>query len=321
MSTTTQFPGHRAEPLTVDHSVDLATGNVASDGDVTVDGDVGDGCEASAGGDLTVAGTVGSARLHAGRHLTVRGGIAGKGVGTCTAGGDLRATHASNVTAEVRGDVTVDTMVFEATVRCGGVLRVENGAIAASTVTAAGGVVCRTLGLPSGAATVVEVGVNEFLRRVAATAVPRIQSLQTRVATLREQAAPFMRRTKMLTPADKERAMEMLFEADEAQAELDRHLAELHAAARSFGEPTEPQFAVAAMVHAGVTLRFRDCEATTTCDIAGCARIVRRRAGTIPYVAIIDDTGSVSPLPTRTFVDRNMAVARRLLEPAHASGN
>ncbi len=300
--------------LRINGSVDPSTGNIQHAGDVRVTGDVCDLFELSAGGDVTVDGVIAAARLRVARNLRAAGGIAGKGRAFCAIAGSVYAKHISNANVEAHGDVVADAMVWESTVCCGGNLTVEQGPIAASRVIVAGSVTCRALGLPSAAETVVEVGVNEFLRRLATEPVVQIQQLQKRLNQLRLAAAPNMQHTKALTPREKERTMELLFEADEVQADLDARLKSLRTASQKLQAQPTANIVVAETIHPGVTFRFPRCEATMTGTFRGAMHVIVRNVGSSHQVLLLDPATNASiPLQTRPRQDPAMDELHRLL--------
>jgi hypothetical protein len=205
-------------------------------------------------------------------------------------------------------------MVWESTVRCGGNLTVENGPVAASTVTVAGCVACRSLGLHSQAPTLLEVGINEFLRRVAARSMPQIQILRKKLAQLHEAIASAEHFAKVLTPKARELAMEQLFEADEMQAALNRQMDLIRAAAKSFSATESPRIIVAEMVHPGVTVRVPHFEAVTACSFKGPLRIELGRVGNVPQIVLLEtESKSCTPLQSHRWDDPVMGPLERLL--------
>jgi hypothetical protein len=302
------------QDLQIKGSVGPASGNIEHDGDVHVAGDVDDLYEVSATGNVTVDGVIGAAQVRCGKDLVTGGGFVGKSKGSCIVGGNVRAKHISNATVEASGNVVADTMVWESIVRCGGNLTVENGPVAASTATVAGCVDCRSLGLRSQAPTLLEVGINEFLRRVAVRSMPQIQTLRKKLAQLREAIASAEHFAKVLTPKARELAMEQLFEADELQAELDRQMDLIRAAAKTFSVTESPGITVGEMVHPGVTVRVLHYEAVTACSFSGPLRIQLGHVGNVAQIVLLDIKGqSCTPLQSHRWDDPVMGPLERLL--------
>jgi len=113
--------------LRIAGDVNFETGNVTYDQDVFVTGSVVTGFSVSAGGDLNIGGTVEyGATVRSLKDLTVGKGILGETT-TAVALGDLKAQFIQNATVLVRGNILVGSYVHNATVRCGGEVKIEKG--------------------------------------------------------------------------------------------------------------------------------------------------------------------------------------------------
>jgi uncharacterized protein len=296
-------------------NVGPSTGNIDQDGDVRIEGGVCDLFEVRAAGNVTIDGVIGAASVRVGGDLVVVGGIAGKGTAQCLAGASITARHISNATVEAYGNIRASTMVWESQIVCGADLFVENGAFAASRAIVAGNISCKVLGLESGATTVLEVGVSEFVRREAAHIVPTVEKLRKKLAQMRATAEPLLRNAKALTAREKEQATEMLFEADEVQEKVDKLVKELQTAIKAGPAIAEPRIRVAEKIYPGVTIRFPRCEATIRSPISGPVEIAIHRVGVNYQVIVIDPAkGTTLSLQTRPIEDPVMSSLHRLLE-------
>lgn len=305
------------QPMHLGGSVDPSTGSIQHDGDIHIAGDICDLFEVSTSGNIAVDGVIGAARVRAGKGLKALGGIMGKGRGKCVVGGNVGIKHISNAVIEAQGHVVVDAIIWESQVYCSGELMVTNGPVAASQVVVGGSVRCRTLGLASGAPTVIEVGVNEFLRRMAPEAMAPVLQLQKRLAGLRASVQPSMQHTKALTAREKERAMELLFEAEEVATELEHRMALLRAEAKRLAPLTQPRIHVEEMIYPNVTLRFARWEATTTCAMTGPLQVVLRNVGREQQVFLVDEARDMAtPLQTRRHEDPATEQLQRLISAA-----
>jgi uncharacterized protein (DUF342 family) len=294
-------------------NVGPSTGNIDESGDLRVEGGVCDLFEVRATGSATIAGVVGAASVRVGGDLAVAGGIAGKGVALCLAGGSIAARHISSAVVEAYGSIRA-AAIFESTIVCGADLLVESGAFAASKAVVAGNVSCKVLGLESGAATTLEVGVSEFVRRDAASTVPGIEKLNKKLTQLRATAQPLLRNAKTLTAREKEQATEMLFEADEVQQKSEHLLDNLKQTMKSCPAAPDPRVRVAEKIFPGVTIRFPRCEATIHSPIDGRVELAMHRVGVNYQVIAIDpQSGSSIPLPSRPTEDPVMSSLHRLL--------
>ena len=294
------------ETMTIDGNVGPTTGNV--DGgtrDVRVGADVCDLFTVRSGGTVSVSGVIGAAQVAAGGDIRCDGGIAGKGKAVCIAGGAVAARHISNATVEARGNVVVAGTIWESKVRCGGNLDVGTSPIAASIVTVRGSIACGALGLASGAATLIEVGVDEFQRREAAKVAPEIVRLRKRLEQIQAAEAPLKLRAKSLGPKERERAMELAFEADELQQTINALSAPILAAAKAQAAMPASEVRVSGTIHPGVTIRFPRHQATTTCAFTGNVKIMLRKVGVHSQQIFVvqEEEGKSTPLPTKPYAD------------------
>lgn len=88
-------------------AVDLASGNLATEGSLSVAKDVKGGMRIQARADLEVRGTVEDARLEAGGSIEIRGGVLGGEQGSVHAGGDVSLRHALGARIEAGGVLRV----------------------------------------------------------------------------------------------------------------------------------------------------------------------------------------------------------------------
>jgi hypothetical protein len=169
--------------------------------------------------------------------------------------------------------------------------------------------------MESGAATFLEAGVNEFLRRDGQHALPGIEKLRKRLAEMRATAEHLLRNAKALTAQEKEQATEALFEADELEEMVKRQIAKLRATRESCPASSDPRIRVAERLHRGVTVRFPRSEAIIQEPMNGPLEIAVQRVGVNAQVVIIDSTtGAVLPLQTRPIDDPIMNSLNKLLD-------
>ena len=146
-------------------NLDASSGDVSFPGDLSVRGDVEQGCRVSATGDILISGNLWGSATARGR-IVVSGGINAPGE-TIEAGGSITCRFAENSIIRSLERVTVE----EAIVHC--VVETErdvvvtglHGRIVGGLVVAALGVKASTIGSPMGVPTVVQLGVSPKLRR------------------------------------------------------------------------------------------------------------------------------------------------------------
>jgi uncharacterized protein len=300
--------------LDVPGDVDFACGNVDVSGDVNIRGSVLDLFKVI-GFDICVGGTVEAAEMTAAHNLQVKGGIVGKDKGLCTAGEDISCKYITNATLHAGGNVTSSGTVVHARIICGGRLSVERGPLASGHVTANGGVSCRSLGSPTSDKVLVEVGFDEAVRAMARKMLNQIAIRRNKAANIRASLTQVLKQMKNVSGIQKEQATLMLKEAVAAETEADelfQNLKEAHDASRT---RQNAEVTVAGVLHAGVTIRFPNVEATIGCEWKGPLRITANKREDKWEIALIDVASkSTQILPSRPWNDRVLTALHRAME-------
>lgn len=144
----------------IDGDVDIKEGNVNFLGTVVVRGNVADGFNVNAAGDIEVMGSVGRSVLDAEGDVIVHQGITGKSEGTVKAGGSIWSKFIENVNVKagdmiVASDGIINSSVYaEQRIVCRG----RRASVVGGHIRAAREVDAKTLGSVAGMETVVEVG-------------------------------------------------------------------------------------------------------------------------------------------------------------------
>jgi len=287
-------------------NVDPSTGNIDHAGHLNIAGEVCDLFEVRANGDVRIGGVVGAATVHAGGTLLCGGGISGKGRAVCTAGGDLVSRHISSATVEAHGRIATAGTIFEAKLCCTEDLDTKTGTISAGTVTVAGNIRCGGLGMPSGAVTTVEVGVDEFIRREVVRVKPEVAKLRKREEQIKTVMDPLLQRAKALTAKEREQSMELSYEADEVRETLEKLTGHLVAACKAAAAHPPREIHVAGTIHPNVTIRFGRWQAITTAPFTGkLLKVQLRKVGvTTMQIFVVDEEEKTStPLTTKQHTD------------------
>ncbi|MCC6239414.1 MAG: DUF342 domain-containing protein [Phycisphaerales bacterium] len=288
------------DELKIGGDVDFSTGNINFSGNVIIGGGVADLFQVNAKGSIRIAGSVGAAEINAGGDLITSAGILGNGKGRCTAGGLLQCTHASSAALYSGQDVIARRELFGCQVFSSGAVRVEAGALMGGEAVAAGGINCRVLGSVSGSPTIVCAGQDPALAQLARERLPALEAQRQKLQQTRQSVESFLKNAKMLSPAQKEKATEILYEVAQQEAVIQKDLAALHRDWKTSQDRSRSEIRVERMLHAGVTIRFPGLQATTTTDQRGPMRIVPKGAD---QVALISDFGATRLLAARPFVD------------------
>jgi uncharacterized protein (DUF342 family) len=284
----------------IDGNVDASRAKVDAPADLRVSGNVCDGTEARARGDVRVGGMIEAARVQAGGGIEVAGGISGKGRGSLSAGGDIVARYVMNAAIETLANVRVEVEASNSTITALGRVTVERRALSGGSIIASDGIERPVLGAASGTKMTVEVGTDEFLRRrEVARLLPDITAKRKKADHTRSIVKPLLANQKALTAQQKEKATELLFEADELSSETDRMLADLRKAYEAWlARNARCEIVVAETIHPGVTIRFPGLETVVEIGIKGPVRIVPQRIDNERRIVVIDGK---TTFPLKTF--------------------
>ena len=123
-----------------------------------------------------------------------------------------------------------------------------------------------------------------------------------------------MARAKSLTAAQKEKATELLFAADEAEAAANVALASLEQSKTALQSSLSAKIAVSGVLHPGVIIRFPIAEALLAVAMRGPLEIVLCTKGGATYIAAVDRCRNTSvPLPSLPSADGRVEAVRKML--------
>ena len=165
------------EPVyVISGDVNLKTGNVLFLGTVIVKGNVTDGFNVKASGNIEVMGNVGKSQLDAEGDIIVHQGVAGKNEGVVRSGGSLWSRFIENVRVESGGLVVVSDGIINSEVYANRkvICRGKRASIVGGQVRAAEEIDAKTLGSVAGMETLLEVGYDPKSRE-------RYNELSTRI--------------------------------------------------------------------------------------------------------------------------------------------
>lgn len=138
-------------------------GNITFSGDVMVNGDIMDGFEIHAGGNVILRGQVGAVVVQ-GQNITIDKGVNGTGKGILDAVDTVKAGFIENCTVRAGKKVTASSII-NSQVECEGDIEVTSGKgiICGGKVTAFGSIVAKEVGNDSSTLTIVTLGVTPRL--------------------------------------------------------------------------------------------------------------------------------------------------------------
>lgn len=300
--------------LQISGHVDFSTGNIDFPGDVMIRGNVVDLFHVESGGSIEINGAIEAAEVNAAADLVVRGGIAGRDKARCTAGGTLVARYIANASVEAVGDIVVQTEIASSRVVTGAMLRVQRGPLIGGHTTATAGAELQQLGAETGAATLIEIAIDESLRRACIEEIPKLQTQLQRIDKTRQTIQPLLKNHRALSAQQREHATELLFNADELETETRRSIEQLQQSAAKAAEKSAATIVVNRAVHSGVIVRIGDVEAIVPQAFKGPLSIARQRLDNETYI-VLKRGGQTIKLRSRPYQDAATRALAQLIAP------
>ena len=162
--------------------VNMATGNIAFDGTVNIEGEVLPGMKVHASGDIVVTGVVDNASLEAGGDIRIAGGVIAKSV--VRAGGAVAVRFVENSMIQAGTNIVIDDTALQAELQANnqivvGIKSPQRGRLAGGSARAMMLIQTPILGSSSGGITQLLLGVNPVLEA-------QYQDLQRKIQKQRE---------------------------------------------------------------------------------------------------------------------------------------
>jgi len=221
----------RVDPVyIVDGDVDYESGNINFKGTVAIKGNVLDGFEVNASGDIIVENNVQSARLNAGGDVIVKRGILTRAKGLVYAEGDIYAKFIENSIVEAEGNIIVETAIMNSKVYTNSrvIALTDEGAIIGGETIAFDRVICRNLGSQAHPTTYVQVGFRYDVQRRYIEMLGQLRAIQKKVKEIQKNY-------EFASKADKEDLDKLgklrgdLLKLDRVKKQMQEDLVELNA--------------------------------------------------------------------------------------------
>ncbi len=246
--------------------VDANTGNIRFNGTVIVNGEVGDGFEIHAGGDVRVAMSVGRVVINAGGDIHIGGGILGQEKATLCAGKSLHAKFMQDVdSVEAIDSVVIDDYILNSRVSCNGpvVIKGSNGFIAGSTISSETWIYSHTVGIDgSSADTTLIIGQDpEIIQRKYELAdaiyekVKDFLKLKLSLNKLRE-----IKKKGKLSDAQKELYSKILSAIETVRYNLEQHELEISSISQKLDTTYNGNIYVEDTIFEGSKVMFGNCK-------------------------------------------------------------
>ncbi|MDD4561499.1 MAG: FapA family protein [Syntrophomonadaceae bacterium] len=152
--------------LTIARDVDFSTGDIDFVGNVCINGNVNSGFKVNSGGDIEIRGFIDGAEVTAAGSILVKGGITGCMKTLIKARDSIHAHFVENSRLDAGRDVAVREAIMQSYIKAGGNITVSGrkALIVGGIIQAGREVEARVMGSQLATQTIIEVGVNPYLR-------------------------------------------------------------------------------------------------------------------------------------------------------------
>ena len=309
-----------SEVFKVAKDVSFETGNIDSSVHVDISGTVRDLFTVKSEKAVSVGGAVEAAEIDAQGDVLVRGGILQRGTGSVKAGGDIVARFCDGANLHAAGNIKIAGEIMNSRVHCDEKLLASRGAVIGGQFYAREGVEVATLGSDACVPTEIIAGIHPGVVREAERLREGLKEKSETAERIRQTVQPLMADLKRLSPAQRERATELLFTADALEsevAEVEVKRTEMLEAARAGGTP---YVLVSKAVHSGVSVRIGRRHTVFTNDCQGPVKIEKRKIDKVTeFVAVNQLSGSITILPSEYIVEHVAAETQQPAEEGSAT--
>lgn len=290
------------EVVEIEGDVDFNSGNVDAPSDVLVDGTVREGFQVRSPKSVTIRGAIEAAEVEAGSDLQVNGGIMAQSKGHVVAGGEIFTKFCNEANLRAGGDLTITREAMNSHIHCGGQLRIAHGGLIGGMAFARQGGELHELGNTKEIKTQIAIGVDPRILAEARESEAKLKKRCDASQKIRESVAPLMAQLKRLTPEQREKATELMFQADTIDMEVEEERQRIKDKIAS-GSPEQPAvLTVVKELHPGVSIICGDKIAHFNKPRKGPIRIMRRLEGRCEEIVMIDKiSGSVTILAAREY--------------------
>jgi uncharacterized protein (DUF342 family) len=296
--------------LDVPGNVDFSVGNIDSPSAVNVRGNIQDLFKVRTKKTLTVGGAIEAAEVDAEGNVEVRGGILNRTKGYVRSNAQVKAKFCTEATIQAQGDIIIGKEALNSKMRTEAQILITNGALIGGTAYARAGLSAKVLGSDAGVPTDIGVGVPEEMLRELNEADAENARRRQGVDKIRELIGPLLAQPKLLTQAQKERATEIMFQADQIEdairktdERIRQGVAQLSAAPseeEAKPDDTNPHVTVTSRICQGVSIRIDDRVTSFIKEMKGPVRICKRKIKNHTVIAAVNTlSGSVTELNSR----------------------
>lgn len=281
-------------------NVDFESGSVEARTDVLVRGDVLDGFHVTSAKNVSVGGFIEAAQVQADGDVQVRGGISGKNKGEVRAKGQIVAKFCNEANLRAEGDIHVAKEVLNSTVHTRGFLHIPRGSLIGGTTYARCGGDVRTVGSEANIRTEVTIGIDPAAFGRCAEIDQQVEKHRRAAQKIRDTVAPLLAQLKRLAPSQRERATELMYEADRIEGDVQAMLERRETILREASPEEMPALRVQSRIFPGVVIGIGDRVTLFSKELKGPVKITRRKVERVEEIVAVNElTAGVTVLPSR----------------------
>lgn len=281
--------------------VDFNTGNIEAPIDVLIHGTIREGFRVESQKSIAVRGAIEAAAVKAGTEVQVNGGIVSRAEYLVSAGGEVYTKFCNDAHILAGGDLTVTREALGSQLYVNGFLHISRGALIGGRAYARQGAEIKEVGNAANVKTEVAVGVDPEVYIDTRRIDELIKKKQGAAAKIREKVQPLMTMLKRLTPQQREKATELMYEADNFDAEVEDLEKQKTQMMIDKSPPAgqEVGLEIHSIIYPGVKVVLGDRATLFYKERKGHFRICRRTIKRVEEIVLVDMTsGSVTTLPS-----------------------
>ncbi|MFI4882900.1 MAG: DUF342 domain-containing protein [Phycisphaerales bacterium JB064] len=279
--------------LEIEEYVDFSTGNVSFPGDVIIRKGVRDCFTVEVGGALEIIELVEAAIIVANGSVILRRGMAGRGKGQLSAGGDLEARYLDGADIKVANDLRVQRELTNCVTHVGRSIHSASCSVIGGELWIRFGGVVRSIGGEAEAETLVRLGVDPTLDDRAKQLIDLLPQATNRLARAKQELADLQKMTSKLTPTQAETMTSLQFEIISNQARLPAIRNAIERVLMAYASLNGASLNVERSIMPGVTIAIGARAATVRDTIKGPVIIAMDERGAL----VIKDPNSGSSMP------------------------
>ncbi|MCG3136712.1 MAG: hypothetical protein HJJLKODD_00547 [Phycisphaerae bacterium] len=257
----------------IDEDLTSAGGPHKQEQCLRIRGSIQDQVELECAGSVVVEQGIKAAIITAGGHVIVGEGIDGRQRARIATHGMIVSRFAQNCQLKAKEDIRLLTALENSITSTEGMLNVAQGTLSGGQHYARNGISAKTIGHESAIPTVLRVGLHPDVLRFLMEKNLEIAHRTQSVERIRQLVEPLMAQMKRLTPQQRERATELLYQADGVESEIRSLQAEQQKVINRCRPDNPPYIEAESRIYPGTTLCINEFQFVVDQEIRGPIRI------------------------------------------------